>query len=110
MLKILGPTRAERFVQDIKAEDAVQEFGKLPGEHVAAVPVDDSDQVHEAPQQRHIGDVCAPDLIDMDNRQVALQIGKALATLGEIVTAAPWVDRLNTHQPHSRLTHLPLTA
>ena len=69
VLKISGRPLTQRLTQGIETEATVEGVGKLPGEHVAAMPVDDSDQVHEATQQRHIGDVCAPDLVDMRNRQ-----------------------------------------
>ena len=64
------------------------------------MPVDDSNQVHEATQQRHIGDVSAPDLVDMRNRQVAQQIGIALVSLAGRTAASPGVDSLNAHQTH----------
>ena len=96
----LGPTGAERLTQGIETEDAVQGVGKLPSEHITAVPVDDSDQIHEATQQRHIGDVSAPDLVDMRNRQVAQKIGIALVPFSRRTAASPGVDSLNAHQTH----------
>ena len=96
-----GPTLAERLAQSIETENAVQGVGKLPGEHVAAVPVDDSDQVHEASQQRYIGDVCAPDLVDMRNRQIAqTDRDSAYASCPENCCFS-WVDRLDAHQDTS---------
>ena len=96
----LGSTFAERLAQSIETEDAVQGVGELPSEHVAAVPVDDSNQVHEAAQHRHIGDVSAPDLVDMRNRQVAQKIGIALVPFARRTAASPGVDGLNAHQTH----------
>ena len=95
-----GPTLAERLAQGIETEDAVQGVGKLPGEHIAAVPVDDSNQVHEATQQRHIGDVSAPDLVDMRSRQVAQEIGIQLVLLARRTATSPGLDSLNAHQTH----------
>ena len=92
----LGAPLAERFVQGIKAEDAVQRVGELPREHVAAVPVDDSDPVHEAPQHRHVGDVSAPDLVDMRNRQVTQEIRIELVPFVRRTAASPGVDNLNS--------------
>lgn len=43
---------AERLVQGIETEYCVQGVGKLPSEYIAAVPIDDSDQVDEAAQAR----------------------------------------------------------
>ena len=85
----LGPTLAECLAQRIETEDAVQGVGQLPGEHIAAVPVDDSNQVHEATPQRHIGDVSAPDLVDMRNWEVAQEIGIALVPLARRAAASP---------------------
>ena len=96
----LGSTFAERLAQGIETEDAVQGVGELSGEHVAAVPVDDCDQVHEAAQHRHIGDVSAPDLVDMRNRQIAQQIRIAFVPLARRTAASPGVDGLNAHQTH----------
>ena len=77
----LGPTLAERLAQGIETEDTVQRVGKLPGEHIATVPVNDSDQVHKATKHRHLGDVCTRDLVDMRNRQIAQEIGIELVAL-----------------------------
>ena len=96
----LRSTHAGRLTQSIETEDAVQSVGKLPSEHITTVPVDNSNQVHEAPQQRHLGDVCAPDLVDMRNRQVAQKIGIALVPFARRTAASPGVDSLNAHQAH----------
>ena len=64
------------------------------------MPVDDSGQVHEAAQYRHIGDVSAPDLVDMRNRQIAQEIGIAFMPLAQRITASPGVDRMNAHKTH----------
>ena len=77
-----GSTLAERMAQSRETECAIQGVGKLPGEHIAAVPVNDSDQVHETSQQRHIGDVCTPDLVDMPNRQIARTFAKLAGKQG----------------------------
>ena len=77
----LGPTLAKRPAQGIETEDAVLGVGKRPSEHIATVPVDDCDQVHEATKHRYIGDVSAPDLVDMRNRQIAQKTGIELVSL-----------------------------
>ena len=95
-----GPTLAERLAQGIETEDTVLGVGKLPGEHIATVPVDDSDQVHEATKHRYVGDVCAPDLVDVGNRQVAQKIRIELVSLARRTAASPGVDSLNVHHTH----------
>jgi len=55
---------------------------------------------HEASQQRHIGDVCAPDLVDKRNRQIAHQIGIAFILLAQRAAASIVVDVSNAHQTH----------
>ena len=79
---------------------AIQGVGKPPGEHMAAVPVEDSDLVHETSQQRHIGDVCAPELVDMPNREIAQEIGIDLMAFIWCAALFLGIDRLNTHLRH----------
>ena len=62
---------------------------KLPGEKVATAPVDNRNQVHEVAQDRQIGDVSAPDLVDMSNRQIAQQIGIAFMPVARRTAASP---------------------
>ncbi len=56
-----------RFLR-VQAEATVQGVRQAPGQHVAAVLVHDRDQVHEAPVQRDVRDVRAPDLIGPGDR------------------------------------------
>ena len=45
-------------LQGLHAERGMQGIGEGPGEHVAAIPVDDCDQVKEAMRHGNIGDIC----------------------------------------------------
>ena len=80
----LGPALAERLAQGIETEDVVQSGGKLPSEHLAAVPVDDSDQIHEATKHRHMGDVSAQEQAGPDALGTAASVDED--------TAAPEVE------------------
>lgn len=56
--------------QAIKDKGFVQGAGQFVIDDIAAVPVNDDKQVHEAFGHGNVGDVNAPDLIRPDNRQM----------------------------------------
>jgi len=55
------------LLQSIDTEVRVHGVGYPPGQHLAAVPVDNGDQVHEAPDQRDITDVSCSNLVGAIN-------------------------------------------
>jgi len=54
-VEYLGLGHSQRLFKCQSAEVAVQGVGELPGQDVAAVPVDDCGQIHESLRHRHIG-------------------------------------------------------
>ena len=60
----------ERAVQVLKTEIHVQRLGELPRDHIAAVPVDERDEIAESFGERNICDVGAPDLIRGNNGKI----------------------------------------
>ena len=53
----------QSLIEGLKTKPGIEGIGQLPTEHVAAVPIDDSHQVHESLSQRIVGNIGAPDLI-----------------------------------------------
>lgn len=51
----------ERRLQRLNAEGSIQGIGQPPGEHIAAVPVEDGHQIHEAHGHGYVGNVGGPD-------------------------------------------------
>ncbi len=99
----LGTAPAQRLLQHLQAERAVQRVRQPPGDHVAAVPVDRRRQVHESRGHRHIRDVRAPHLVGPLDAHVPQQIrvdpmpapGHAQPGLG--------VNGLQAHEPQQPL-------
>ena len=65
---------AQSLLQRVETEATIQCVGELPGQNIAAVPVNDGNEIHEAFGHGHIGDIGAPDLIGTSNGQIAQQI------------------------------------
>src|SRR5918994_136607 len=67
------------------------------------MPVHDGDQVDEASGQRNVGDIAAPHLIDLFDRQAAQQV-RVLGVLGRrLAGVGTLVDGHQSHQPHQAL-------
>lgn len=86
-------------LQDHEAEARIQSVRQLPGEHAAAVPVEDGDQIEKTAPHWHIGDVCALDLVGPHNGQVAQQIGIALRHCSRLAQPRLGIDRLQAYLP-----------
>lgn len=74
-VEYLWPGHGQRLLKGQSAEVAVQGVGKLPGQDVAAIPVDHCGQIHESSGHRHIGNICGPDLIGAYDFHLSQQIG-----------------------------------
>ena len=61
--------------QGVDTERPVERIGQLPGDDKAAEPVENGNQIHEAPRHRHLGDIRSPDLIGTVDGHAAQQIG-----------------------------------
>ena len=71
----IGLAVGQRLLEGVETEAGIKGIGQLPTEYVAAVPVDDSHQVHESLAQRAIGDIGAPDLVGRRDRVFCQQVG-----------------------------------
>ena len=96
----------QRLLQRIDAEGCVHSVGQLPRQHIAAVPVDYRDQIHEASRHRDISDVGAPDLIDPVDLHVAQQVRIDLVPGRGLAGGRPRRDSLYSHDPHQPLDAL----
>ena len=60
-----APGPAHGFIERSHAEAAVHRVAQLPGEHCPAVPIHDRHEVGMPLGHRNIGDVRAPDFVDL---------------------------------------------
>ena len=65
----------ECLLQGIDAEIDLQCVGQSPGQDIPTIPVHHGDQIHKALLHRHIGNICAPDLVGSVDREPPQQIG-----------------------------------
>ena len=56
-IEYLWLTPCQRLLQSHLTEQAVQRIRELPGQHIAAMPIHDCHQVHEALSHWYIGDI-----------------------------------------------------
>ncbi len=90
-----GPT-----IQSDQAKLAIQSVGQLPTQNVAAVPVDDRHQVHEAALHGNIGDIGAPDLVGSSDLKSTQEIRKDLVPWDWFAGVGLWIDGLQAHHLH----------
>ena len=94
------------LLQGIDTEVCVHGVGDPPGQHLAAVPVDNGDQVHEAPGQRNIADICCPHLVWAIDLQALEQVRIHLAPVARNAGSGARIHRLNVHGAHQALNPL----
>ncbi len=70
------------------------------------MPVDDGDQVHEAPGQRDIADICCPNLIGAVDFQPFEQVRINLMPVTRNAGSGTRIHRLNAHSAHQALNPL----
>lgn len=90
-------------LQGAEAEQVVQGVRELPGQHVAAVPVDHGHQVQESRWHRHIGDVRRPHQVGVIQPHPAQQVGvHGMLWMG---FTGMWTGDtpLDSHQSHQAL-------
>ena len=90
----------QRLTQSDQAKLAIQSVGQLPTQNVAAVPVDDRHQVHEAALHGNIGDICAPDLVGSSDLESTQEIRKDLVPWDWFAGVGLWIDGLQAHHLH----------
>ena len=93
----------EGLAQSHQTELTIQGVGKLPGQHVTTVPVDDSYQVHEATSHRNVGDIGAPDLVRTGDLQSAQEIRVYSVPWSRFARVALGIERLQAHHLHQAL-------
>jgi len=64
VLKISGPSLAQRFLQGLDTEARIEHIRQAPGQHVAADPVHHHDQVEKTARHWNVSDVGRPHLVD----------------------------------------------
>lgn len=100
--------RRERSTQVLKTEIHVKCVGQLPGHHIAAVPVDEGDEVTESFRKSDVGDIGSPDLIRGNNGKILEKI--RIFLVGIVWLASPvflWVNGLQAHFPHEAADVIP---
>lgn len=103
MFEDLGAAEAQRRREYLSPEEAVERVGQLPGHDIAAEPVDDRYQVHEAVWKRQVGDVRARDLIRLADLQTAQQVRLELVTLARDRRLWLGIDGLQADELHQTL-------
>jgi len=93
------------FLERIDTEAGVHRVADPPTQHLAAVPVQDRDQVGEAPSQPDVGDVAAPHLIGPGDRNAPEQVGIDL-----VLRARPTGVRTRSDRDQPHPAHQPLDA
>src|SRR5208283_6037215 len=88
------------FFQRSEAERGVHRVGEPPGENGPARPVDDRDQIEEAPADRDVRYIGRPDLVRPLDRHVAQEIGINLVPRRGLARPRLRPERLDPHQPH----------
>lgn len=96
----LGRGSQQGPFQRREAEAGVQRHRQLPGQHVAAEPVQDGHEEGEAVQERDVGDIRRPDLVGSLDRQAAQQIGKDPVARCRRRRARSRDDGRQTHPSH----------
>lgn len=92
----------QRFLQCLDAKVRLQRDRQPPRQNPPAEPVDDGDEIDEAPRHRDVRDDCRPDLVGPRHRQLAQQIGIDLMRRLRLGGVWPSVDRLDRHLLHKR--------
>ena len=95
-----GGMVAQGLLQGTHTELGVQGIGEPPGEHLAAVQVENGHKVQEPPGHGNIGYVRSPDLVGPIDGQILEQIRINLVSLARFAGPTPWVQGRNTHQVH----------
>ena len=96
------------LLQGIDTEVCVHGVGDPPGQHLAAVPVDDSDKIHEAPGQRHVAYVSCPNLVRTLDLQALEQVRVHLVPIAWNAGSGARIHRLNAHGAHQPLHPFPV--
>ncbi len=89
-----------RLAQRFKARPGLQRDRQAPGQHLAAEPVDDSNEIDEAAPHGDIGDVHRPDLIRLGYRQLPQQIRIDLVAWRGFRCVRLTIERLDPHALH----------
>ena len=108
-IEYLRPPGRKRPFERIPAELTVQSDRQLPGQHVAAEPLQNRHQIHEARTQSDVGDVATPHLTDALDRNLAQQIRIHAVPGMRLTRPRLRAYRLDAHQPIRRCTRFRFT-
>ena len=95
-----GLPSAKRSLEHADAEVGILGVRNAPGEHEAAEPIDNRDEVHEAALHRDIRQVSAPDLIRTRDVHPIQQVGVNLVILRWNACSGSCINRLDPHLAH----------
>lgn len=90
----------DRFLYRFDTEFRGQRVRQPPCQYPAAGPVHDSKQVHEASLHRDVGDVRRPDVIRLNDFQIAQQVGIDLVCRMPLAGVGFAIPRMDAHAPH----------
>ena len=100
------PIAAQRLSQGVDAEIGIQGVRHLPGKHLAQVPVDNGDEIHESPGHRNVGHIGRPNLVGVINRQAIEQVRLHWARRVTTAQLALRIQCRDAHLPHQTLDAL----
>jgi hypothetical protein len=106
VLKISGRPWPQRLFQGRDAEARIEQIGQAPGQHVAAHPVHDRDQVEKPARHWNVGDVGRPHLVDSLDAKPAQQVGIDPMLGCRPTGARALVDSRESHPLHQALLEL----
>ncbi len=94
------PADPQGVVQAVEAEPGLQGVGQSPGQHLAAIPVQDRRQIHKPAEQPDVGNVGTPHVIRAGHRHAAQQV-RVDPVIGVGMRQHRFrVDRRQPHLPH----------
>ncbi len=88
---------SERLLESLAAKVCRQRDRRLPGQDLAAEPIDDGSEVDEAPHQGNVGDVRGPDLVGPGHRQAPEQVRMDLVPWCRLPGVRAVVERLDAN-------------
>ncbi len=65
-------------IKRMYTEIRLKSIGNAPGQDSSAIPVHDNDKIHKLTSHRNIGDVTAPNMVDVIDREISEQVGENL--------------------------------
>jgi len=90
----------ERFGESFNTEGVFKGIGETEGDHVAAEPIDDGNEVEESLAKTDVGDVCSPDMIRSADRKTPEKIRILMVLMIGFAGIGSWKQGFNAHPAH----------